>query len=163
MPSSHWVFLSREGSALGEEHPDLLPEETNNGSDPPCISRGNRTYKNTWFNYTRSMIRKYRLIIDIQKHHMYTSTIAKCMSVWFSHSPFFCFLLDFFKNLKTTSFTGTVYTLIFQASRFRKSNMPKRKMLRNRRFASSTPSRSSTNLRCYSCRWLEGPTVGVPF
>ena len=31
---------------------------------------------------------------------MYTSTIAKCISVWFSHSPFFCFLLDFFKNFK---------------------------------------------------------------
>ena len=49
----------------------------------------------TWFNYTRSMIRKYRLIIDIQKHHMYTSTIAKCINVWFSHSPcFFSFWIS---------------------------------------------------------------------
>ena len=63
----------------------------------------------TLFNYTRSMIRKYRLIIDIQTNHMYTSIMTKCINVWFSHSSFFRFLLDFFKNLKTTSFTGTFY------------------------------------------------------
>ena len=68
-------------------------------SDTPCISRGRKDIQKhiIWFNYTRSIIRKYRLIIDIQTTHMYTSIITKCINIWCSHSPFL-FLPDFFNK-----------------------------------------------------------------